>query len=325
MDLIFTTTSLRYFFYALTVFIFLIVGNLLSLNNQATYFFFLSLFLFAHIGLNARSIKLGFISVFITAVLIITTIEASGLLSQLPTLRLLYLFIVISLCTYLGRGNLFLACFSISLFTILSMNAVTKNSINNVLIAWASYFIVQLLFVVGFKRFQFTESRQRCFYYLRELNKDIFACFFNSDYQNQIYAFEHRIHAQKRQLFTWLQKLKSLTTSNAIDCAKRIEKVTDLTLDYAQLRTRIKDPSTFELCAKELTALMASIDEVYAELIKIKPKPAVLQILADKIAEFENNYQQILQVAARDPLDFILFIQSLKMLHKQLTHIILEK
>lgn len=300
MDLIYTPTTFQYFVFAL--------------------------FLFAQISITAETAIERLIVVTLVALLSAISIKVCSLL---PIAGAWYAFIVIVLCTYLGQFQYFLAAFTVSIFTLLAATMgdtaqIASEHISGIFIAWYSYLLVLLITTIGFKNFQYRQAYSRFFYHLRQLNKEVFACFLNAEYQQQLYLYEHRLHEQKRQVFTWLQRLKQLITPIAIMESKQFETILDLTLDYSQLRSRINDPATFELCAKELTGLMLAIDNIYTELMKNKKKPETLNYLNAKIEQFEVNYQQILQVAARDPIDFMLFLQTFKMLQQNLSQIIVH-
>lgn len=334
MELIFTRSSLRYLFYILLL-LFVYSANAWDLYSSAgNYLFFtIALFLYAHVDISATTALQRFVSVAIVAILSAISIKICGNLALsfagYNHLLPIYVLVVVLLCTYLGYKHYFSAAFAISIITIMSaMVPVTPtfvgDNITAVIMAWISFLVVQLFTMLGYGKFQYRQTSNKCFYHLRELNKEIFACFLTSDYQQQLYLHEHRIHEQKRRIFTYLQRLKQMTLPLAIKESKSIEKILDLTFDYSQLRHRVKDASTFELCAKELTGIMAAIDNIYTKLLKNSKKQDGLVIFAAKLEQFEANYQQVLQVAARDPLDFMLFLQSLKLLHNELSHIILD-
>lgn len=316
MDLILTRSNLRNLIYTLLL-LFIYLATL-ELYQIKTYILFtLAFFLFAHIDITNTNNLERFISVTLTAILCV-------LILKFPV-TIIFSFAVIFLCTYFGYFHQRNAAFTISIITIAALVNPQTNNISAIFAAWAGITILQLITAYGFNPHQYRQACSRSFYHLRELNKEIFACFLNEDYQQQLYLYEHRLHEQKRYVFTWLQRMKELALPEALNISKDVEKIVDLTLDYSQLRHRIMDPSTFQLCAKELTGLMAAIDHIYTQLIKHKKKPEILMIFASKIEQFEANYQQILQVAARDPVDFILFVQTMKMLHKNFNNIILAK
>lgn len=195
--------------------------------------------------------------------------------------------------------------------------------------------IYQLLFWPYFIREQIRALIVRSLLNLKLLNNQIFSCFLESAYPDNIYLFERRIHAWKNAYMQSIGKLKclsnlvqsKLTPEKRTSLEKMIVKLDllyDTILDYGQLRRRVTDHTTFDLCEAELTALEQEIGKLLAEVGGIfRYKNPLLDTagLAVKINRFEENYQHVLQVSAREPLVFMLFIASLRAFNKELTQL----
>ncbi|OGT44464.1 MAG: hypothetical protein A3F42_08410 [Gammaproteobacteria bacterium RIFCSPHIGHO2_12_FULL_37_34] len=85
-------------------------------------------------------------------------------------------------------------------------------------------------------------------------------------------------------------------------------------LDYSQLRHRVPDHTIFEICRHELIAIRQAINNILQNMIYFTVNDERnIEILREKIDRFEDIYQNVLRVTARDPIAFVLFIDSLKM------------
>jgi hypothetical protein len=85
-------------------------------------------------------------------------------------------------------------------------------------------------------------------------------------------------------------------------------------LDYAQLRRRVSDYNTFAVCKQELEVLAHEINILLVRLIKAtgnKSGDFNLEPFTTGINRMEENYHNVIQIAAREPLVFLLFISSL--------------
>jgi hypothetical protein len=134
---------------------------------------------------------------------------------------------------------------------------------------------------------------------LQKLAEDVFACFLQPDYENNLYLYEHRIHISKIRCAALLQKHKNepqlLTLYNGL-------------LDCGLLRWRIKDKTVFGVCRNEMTALLDAIGKM------LMSTGSDEGFLTEHIASFEAVYQSVLLVTAKEPLPFLLFIYSLNAL-----------
>lgn len=133
---------------------------------------------------------------------------------------------------------------------------------------------------------------------LKALADDIFACFLELDYENNQYLYEHRIHNSKFRFTSYL--LKHANSKQATNMLATYNAL----IDAGLLRWRVKDKSAFAICGKE----MADIKNALFDGIE----------LSKQIAAFESIYESVLQVTAKEPLPFLLFIQSLKKLEESI-------
>ncbi len=153
---------------------------------------------------------------------------------------------------------------------------------------------------------------------LRNTNHGIFDCLLSVDYPDNIYAYESQLHLHKRQFYAGLTTLRQMivrlgAASNQYISAKKIlalEAVYENMMDYAQLRWRVEDHTSYALCAPELRYIAMAIHAVLAH-ISNKSSFSLDQLEA-AIDGMESVYQSVLKTAVQDPVAILLFIASLR-------------
>lgn len=181
--------------------------------------------------------------------------------------------------------------------------------------------VCQLIILFSNRR----ENRQlrHVLYRLKLLNSDIFATYIHQHYADNLYLYERRIHIQKRRFLEALELYRSNTGITHI--IESIEKLYDTMLDYAQLRFRNTDASLFEVANREMQALNTAINHSLSAMMKqarFQPHQISLHSLKVAISDMETVFQGVIQVTAREPLLFILFIDSLKRFDENLADLI---
>lgn len=165
-----------------------------------------------------------------------------------------------------------------------------------------------------------TRSQQRAFTVaaikkLHAVEKDVFACFIRPEYADNIYLFEHRLHLAKANYFAAISDL-NVNDKHYL----QLQIIFDVLMDVAQLRRRVTDFNIFTVCEREMLAIDVVLGEVFAEMREVtlarKDKIDVYP-LEEKITQLADHYQAILNVAAKEPLAFLLFIASLNHLCKE--------
>lgn len=173
--------------------------------------------------------------------------------------------------------------------------------------------------------------------HLKVLSDEIFSCF-QPAYTNNVYLFERRIHLQKTRFMRAMYKirefhkalgLKSIAPDEVLaqdddarDIVSPLENLYDILLDCSQLRNRISDSTIFSVCTQEMNGLITEINELFTQLKssidkRIKVDFSTLA-LTQKIMRFDELNQNVLQVTAREPSGFILFIASIKKLEQEM-------
>lgn len=145
--------------------------------------------------------------------------------------------------------------------------------------------------------------------HLQYLITNIFSCLVEDDYQDALYSFERRIHKEKINCLSWLARLQKLRTT------ERESKSFSLLIDLGQIRRRIQDHSTFNLCRAEMLELERALI-IYADGLMYENMAEAAVRLNRAINQFEDIFNHVLNVAAREPVIFILFIGALRELEK---------
>jgi hypothetical protein len=231
----------------------------------------------------------------------------------------------------------FFSLFIIDLFAVLSGGIAISLSgaavrFVFILIGWMIVLVFQVIF--SFRFFQ-NECQWSIIISLRQLkilNNEIFSCFLQAEYADNIYLYERRLHIQKNKCLNAIGRLRDLVHCNKetklvqeknqpLFWQKKLDQFYGLLLDYSQLRRRVSDHTTFSICTSELTAICQEIDRLFEGLIVLmlgkKFFPNV-SMLDEKILKLEESYHHILQISAREPLVFLLFIFSLKSLSNEM-------
>ncbi len=166
---------------------------------------------------------------------------------------------------------------------------------------------------ISFKLLFTGNSEARCqvqlVRHLQYLITNIFSCLVDEDYQDTLYAFERRIHKEKMNCLSWLEKLGKYRS------VERENKCFSLLIDLGQIRRRITDHSTFGVCRVELFELELALISFAAGLEQPNMAEAAAR-LTRCVNQFEDIFNHVLNVAAREPVIFILFIGALRELEK---------
>jgi len=159
---------------------------------------------------------------------------------------------------------------------------------------------------------------KRSLHALNEVAKQIFVCLMDRNYSDNLYLFERRLHVRKTQ---YLQHITALRATKAHERAERIDELFLILMDCAQLRRRVTDHTVFGLCDAELLGISTAIQSTFKELIHLTGKSNTLDAigLAEKIKLLEDSYEHVLKVAAKEPLAFLLFIESLKIFREKVS------
>jgi hypothetical protein len=263
-----------------------------------------------------------------------------GSLVASPLLLTLILFFITFICVSIGElhPKYFMQTCIVIVFAILSGHfsiPVSENSDRFIFICLgvAIAAVLQMVFYPYFIRNELQPYIIISLRRLRKLNKEIFSCFLDAEYADNIYLYERRLHISKNAFLHSLSRLREITKlaeTKLSDIEKeshdrwlnQLDSLFENILDYSQLRWRITDYTTFSVCREELISLAKESDKCLAAVVAhVKQKKYFTSIdkLNQSINQFETNYHQVLQVASAEPLVFLLFIDSLNAFSKKVT------
>jgi hypothetical protein len=280
-----------------------------------------------------------FTSILVTLVAGLTAAFTSllaGFFAPIFLLLLIYLFLITFICSYLGQrySNYYFPLLIVNLLVIIA--AAENISIPQFLtiphlyqllqpclIICAGTLIVSLWQIILYPYFFRDQIQLKMLVVLKnlkKLNDEIFSCFLQPDYIDNIYLYERRLHVQKTQCLYALNNLRKFVklkqaSQTQILFLSLLEGMFENILDYSQLRRRVTDYSTLSVCSQELQAVSQEIDKTLGGMCAhIRHKKYYLnqENLTQKINLLEANYNNVLRVASPEPLVFLLFIDSLQ-------------
>lgn len=248
----------------------------------------------------------------------------AGFMSFSFYLQAIYLAIITFIAVYLGQwhANFFLPAFIVNLFALL-VSVAPANLIESsqrslaIVIGCIIIAFLQIIFALHFK----TNLRARKFYLsvenLQTLNNEIFNCLLQEDYTDNLYLYERRIHIAKINFIYSYEKLRGSTFDhkNHTLATEHLPDVYLELMDCAQLRLRVSDHTTFNLCKNDFIRINQILNDKFAALkahILNKKDVRDTEDLSFAIAQLEEVVATVLQIAAREPLVFYLFTSSLK-------------
>ncbi len=168
---------------------------------------------------------------------------------------------------------------------------------------------------------------------LQGLSNDVFFCLLQPDYPDRLYLYERRIHAQKTKVMTANQRLHYLLEKNKNLPRDKKVVLTSVLLHFdllyesfmncAQVRWRTTDHTIFAVCEQDISGILQEMNKAYDEfiaLLTVKTKlHADLSVLDVRINQFEQTYQSVMQVTAREPIVLLLFVSGLQMFASELS------
>jgi hypothetical protein len=183
----------------------------------------------------------------------------------------------------------------------------------------------QFIFLYRYQRYKWLSNAQAALNNLRKMNQVIFSCLLQPEYADNLYIFERRLHAQKEKFMQSMVLLSTLKKSSLqTTITQKFNLLYDTMLSYAQLRRRMSDYSALGVCADELNAISNEIDQLIVKVQKGISKNKFdfnVQPLLSAIQSLEDNYQQVLQVATKEPLMIVLFMTSLRAFAEEITNV----
>lgn len=267
-------------------------------------------------------IRLGFIS--LLGLLTAFSCFIVGYLSGFNAFLYAFLFFTLFLNIYLGERypTYYLLAIIINIFTLMasSQEVSLHENIQRSLLILAGCGIAllpQILFVPIFKRGPVLKNKVLALRYLTKLSNDIFGCFFEAQFQENMYLFEHRLHIQKENFLHCLIRLRAIHSNKHYPLIYALQCLFDNVLALSELRLNVHDHATFELCGNELLAVSQAIAVNFEDLASegsLDESKKNITLLKIAIKHLEDNYQHILKISSEDPVVFLIFIDRLNAL-----------
>jgi hypothetical protein len=336
MDLLFSSLSIKRALYVILVALTVYLVKWSFPHLQADWLIW-SAFLLSLI-LTGDSFKRRLSAIIITGLLAGFASFIAASLGSSPFFLALYLFIVTMICVVVGQRYpaIFLQTCIINLFVMLtsSMDTLASNLDHFELICIGVLITVLLQFVF-YPYFIRNELKPWLVISLRnikKLNQEIFSCLLDAEYTDNLYLYERRVHVRKTDFFHAMNRLREVThlAETKLSAQEKeshewwlveLNALFENIMDYSQLRRRVTDYSTFSVCSQELKSIVNELDKCFDAIIKYvktgKYVPYTNQLNIN-INALEDNYQHVLQVAAPEPVAFLLFIDSLNAFSEKL-------
>ncbi|WP_172622830.1 aromatic acid exporter family protein [Aquicella siphonis] len=330
MDSIFTSTIRRFIYLVLVAFAACVLWRLFC--HQEGYWLVWAVLLCSLVT-QGDSFRQRLINIIITGLAAAFVVFGAGCIRDLPLLPGLYILIVTAVCVYISQqhAEYFLQAFIVNLFAVLAsaMPASFADNAARLFFISAGMAVALVFQIIFYPYFIRDELRSYVIITLRSLerlNREIFSCFLDAEYSDNIYLYERRIHNAKNRYMQSINRLRDITglvesrsSQGAVIIYQNILQTLDLLydnmLDYSQLRRRVSDFTTLSLCSRELSEISQEIEKsiagVAAHFANKKYYPG-MDMLSRGIGRLESNYYNVLQVASREPLPFLFFMDSLQ-------------
>ncbi len=264
----------------------------------------------------------------ITAVLAATGAAITSWISPHVAFLAVYLF-VSTFCTVtagLRCPVIWGAAFLINFFAALSSAFPTgmqgtEERFMSIIFGFAIAIILQKGFFPNRLRYDARLALTQALQDLLELNKAIFNCFLAVDYPEKQFFYAQVLHQTRRDYSFSITVARNLINK----IKKRPEKLSKILFDIEELgeiiqsvgtvTDRVEDHTTFQIVFKELLAIG---ENIYSELRAIKiyllkksSVPTVSDTLKENIFQLEDVNHSAVNVAAKDPMVFLLLAQDL--------------
>ncbi|MCW5583121.1 MAG: hypothetical protein KIT56_04415 [Gammaproteobacteria bacterium] len=263
----------------------------------------------------------------------------AGCLAGLLPSIVLYLFITSILCVLVAQyyPECFFSAFIVNVFAILSgtMQESLAGNMDRLVLIIIGVMVAAVFQVLFYPHFVRNELRSSIIITLKKLkrvNHEIFSCLLQPEYPDNIYLFERRLHIQKNRFMQSMMRLRAVMQQvmkkmNAEEKEGYLAFLVQLDLlyanmlDYSQIRRRVTDHTSFLLCAIELSEIVKEVNtSIDGAISHVDGKKYYVNadMLAIKIKRLDDNYQNVLQIAVKEPLVFMLFIDSLNAFSKRI-------
>lgn len=268
--------------------------------------------------------------IFISGMIIALNVFVANFAAENMLVLAFYLFFTTFITVYVGLFNatFLLTAFFINLLGTLSAGLNVDDGDIVARVGWVllGTFIAMLVRIVFWPpriKQELKRELDDCLSLLNELQKDIFLIYLNRDYLDKHYAYEIELHQKRMQILAFIQTIRSLSIKKAPaailakKCLGHVTNIYEIIIALGNLRYRVKDHTTFEVCEKELKKITDAISSELTDLAKHKSTSDLSKLLSG-ILEFEEVYRSTLILVGSDPIVYLISIRNLYALHDEL-------
>ena len=273
------------------------------------------------------------LSIVLASLLVASGVFLAGLLGVHPFFIAIYLSAITFVCVWwaIQRPSDAYLAVAANFLILIAANSTPPLSENidravYILCGGAIAAFFQLMFAPCYARQQLSFWTIKTIEDLSLVSQELFACFLRPEYADNVYLFEKRLHLCKMRFIRSMASLRdsigapALAAEHLNQRVRRLDLIFDVLMDCAQMRRRVSDHTVFALCTGELKGVSVEMQNVFRQMIGVAKKRQEVvdtQGLAERIRLFEDNFQSVLRIVAREPLAFLLFIASLKNLSEE--------
>ncbi|MHB1948916.1 MAG: FUSC family protein [Gammaproteobacteria bacterium] len=255
--------------------------------------------------------------VFICGISLVLNVYIANDITMNDVLLPLYLFLTTFASVYIGflKSKFFLAAFIINIVGIISAGIPVSDEflffrVEGVLLGVVVGIVITILFVPTSQRSLIRQQFIETLMNMNELQKKTFFVYFKRDYTQKHFLYEKELHQLREKVLISLQRITQQQVG-----FDTLQHLFEITVTLGELRYRVKDSATFEVCEKEFQSVSDNMSRIFQQLIKkIRGKKIVdlsLEQFALAIESVETIYRSTLQVVSKEPLIFLIFIQDL--------------
>lgn len=324
-----TSASIKRVFYLLIIVAAVLFVSHAELLNQPVWFIFASFFLAQATltdGLVKRTLML-IISGLIATVFVI----AGGLVATNIYLSVVFLLIVTALCTYRGlQDEAFiypmLIINVIAVLALFQADSLAGGWQRALAVADAVIIVIaaQIILLPFFARSEYNRTRKITFFHLRNYVEALFECLTSPDYPDDIYYYERELHKEKINCMHGITSLAAIEQKHGLVDkgfnAEQIQNIFAVLVDVSQIRRRSTDHTAFALCAPELLNLedvMVQLFNACANQLTGKLQH-ICEALESRILQLDDNLENVVKIASREPAVFVLFRTALQGLYEDM-------
>lgn len=293
--------------------------------SQSVWLLFTALF-FAHVTLERGLLTRTAIILVGGALAALVTLLGGVLAGNIvPVIG--FLVLVTAACTWLGLKYdvcaypvlLVNVAAVLSIYDVVSFSVAGERALA-VLCGVLMAAVAQVVLVPHFKRDEYNRIRKITFYHLRHYATAVFDSLTSADYPDAVYYYERCLHKEKVKCMhgiTALIRLEQEGMGEPGFTATQIQNIFALLVDISQIRRRNSDHTAFALCAPELV----NLEQVIVQLLdacarqNIEQLSQLLEVLQSRVMQLDDNLENIIKVAAREPVVFVLFRTALQKLY----------